>query len=309
MNKNNEFYKQILDNIKDGVYFVDPERRILYWNKGAEQITGFPAEKVVGSFCYDNILNHVTENGTQLCFGGCPLHATIQDGKPRQAEVFLHHADGHRLPVLVRTSPMHDRSGEITGAVEIFSNNVPTVVMRRRVDRLEKAVMQDFLTGIGNRRSMEMHLKSALENCRGNQGQCGLLLMDIDLFKEVNDTYGHKIGDQVLVMVAQTLKQNIRADDALARWGGEEFILLLLDIEESDLFATAEKLRCLVEQSHLRLKGKDIGVTVSIGATAIGSEDTINSVIERADRNMYHSKHAGRNQVSLDKRGAKKGKE
>ena len=155
---------------------------------------------------------------------------------------------------------------------------------------------------------MEMHLKSALEDCRNNQGQCGLLLMDIDLFKEVNDTYGHKIGDQVLVMVAQTLKQNIRADDALARWGGEEFILLLLDIEESDLLTTAEKLRVLVEQSRLRLKGKDIGVTVSIGATVICSENTINSAIEGADRNMYRSKQAGRNRVTTDETKAKKGK-
>lgn len=106
-----------MDNLYDGVYFVDTERQITYWNKGAERIAGHPAAHMVGKRCYDNILNHVDENGNYLCFSGCPLAATIEDGKPREAEVYLKHADGHRVPILVRVSPIKNEAGIITGAL------------------------------------------------------------------------------------------------------------------------------------------------------------------------------------------------
>ncbi len=130
--------KEILDNLYDCVYVVDPERRITYWNKGAERISDYPASRVTGSFCYENLLNHVTENGIQLCHDGCPLQATISDGKPCKAEVNLHSVDGHRVPVQVRTSPIQNASGEIIGAVESFSDNTSLMTARRHVSKLEK---------------------------------------------------------------------------------------------------------------------------------------------------------------------------
>jgi diguanylate cyclase (GGDEF)-like protein/PAS domain S-box-containing protein len=295
-----KLYQQILDSIKDGVYFVDTERRILFWNKGAEEMTGFKAEQVLGSYCHDNILNHVTESGVRLCFGGCPLQTCMEDGVPRQAEVFLHHADGQRVPVLVRVSPMKDETGRIIGGVETFTINKPSIAIRRKLDQLKEASLHDPLTGIGNRRSMEMQMPQVLQKVAGGENPGGILFVDIDLFKPINDTYGHEIGDKVLRMVAQTLKNNIRAEDLLGRWGGDEFIIFLLDTSEAYLRNIAEKLRHLVAQSRLRIDGKEIGVTVSIGATLLRSMDTTHTVIERADKNMYLSKKADRNRVTLD---------
>jgi PAS domain S-box-containing protein len=159
------FYKTLMDNLYDGVYFVDRDRRITYWNKGAERITGYPKIKVVGTFCHDNLLNHVIDNGKHLCQDGCPLLATIQDGSPREAEVYLHHADGHRLPVLARTSPIHDESNNVIGVVEVFSNNKSLFKMRRKVDQLEQAVLVDQLTDVGNRAYAELKIKSPLPYC------------------------------------------------------------------------------------------------------------------------------------------------
>src|SRR5215510_10153028 len=118
-----DFYKNIIDNLYDGVYFVDRDRVINYWNKGAERITGYSAEQTIGRACRDNLLNHVTANGVQLCQDHCPLAAVMQDGKEREAEVFLHHANGHRVPIVVRATAMRDSEGNIIGAVESFSNN------------------------------------------------------------------------------------------------------------------------------------------------------------------------------------------
>src|SRR5512146_1588532 len=99
-----DFYKDIIDNLYDGIYFVDRDRVITYWNKGAERITGYSSTQTIGRSCRDNLLNHVTASGIQLCQNHCPLAAVMEDGKEREVEVFLHHANGHRLPVAIRAA-------------------------------------------------------------------------------------------------------------------------------------------------------------------------------------------------------------
>ena len=101
-----DFERAVIDHLYDGVYYVDRARRIRYWNDGAERLTGYGAATVVGQFCYHNLLNHIDAAGTQLCRTGCPLAATMEDGEPREAEVFLRHQAGHRVPVRVRTAPV-----------------------------------------------------------------------------------------------------------------------------------------------------------------------------------------------------------
>ncbi len=100
----------ILENLYEGVYFVDKERTITSWNNGATQLTGFSQDEVVHKKCFSNILNHVDVNGIALCFDGCPLHATIQDGVPREANVFLQHKNGHRVPVMVKALPIYNNA-------------------------------------------------------------------------------------------------------------------------------------------------------------------------------------------------------
>ncbi len=294
-----EQYKKILDNLYDGIYFVDPDRRITYWNGGAERITGFKPEDVIGHRCMENILNHVTENGVQLCLKGCPLHATLTDGKPREAEVYLHHADGHRLPILIRTSPIRDENGRITGAVETFSDNSSLLKNRRMVSKLEKTVRLDPVTGVGNRRHAVDRVKKILFNFQQHRIPCGLLFIDIDDFKSINDTYGHSTGDRVLRMVAATLKNNVRAEDTVTRWGGEEFLVLLEGVNRQGLLISAEKMLSLVENAFLTVRGKTINVTISIGATMVHFEDDFKTLLNRADQAMYKSKEDGKNRITL----------
>src|ERR1019366_9010306 len=118
----NSFFKRILDNLVDGVYLTDLQRRITYWNKAAEDLTGYSAEEVVGKRCADNILMHVNDSGRVLCSGERILDRTIADARPRRAEVYLHHKRGHRIPVEVRICPVPGRNGEVVGAVEIFND-------------------------------------------------------------------------------------------------------------------------------------------------------------------------------------------
>jgi PAS domain S-box-containing protein len=109
--------RAVMNNLYDGVYYVDLGRRIHYWNFGTERLTGYADADVIGQFCFDNILNHVDGNGTALCHSLCPLAATMRDGGPREAEVFLRHRQGHRVPVQVRTAPVRNRDGAVIGGM------------------------------------------------------------------------------------------------------------------------------------------------------------------------------------------------
>ena len=100
--------QQVFDNVSDGIYRVDRNRKILYWSRGAERLTGYPGAEVIGSHCYDNILHHVDGHGRNLCKGMCPLMKAIRYNKTIQTRVFLRHKDGHRVPVAVKTFPVHD---------------------------------------------------------------------------------------------------------------------------------------------------------------------------------------------------------
>lgn len=297
---NTKFHKQLVDNLYDGVYFVDTERRITYWNKGAERITGYLSEMVVGTCCNNNLLSHVTDGGRPLCEDGCPLTATLADGEQREAEVHLRHMDGYRVPVLVRVSPIKDEEGTIVGAVEVFSNNQSLFSMRRKLTELERKALYDALTGLSNRGFAEARIRSALEEFRQHGIPFGLLMIDVDRFKTINDTHGHAVGDRVLKTLARTFDLHLRTTDICGRWGGEEFVVVLMNMDERRLGLVAEKLRAMIEQSVIHTRNGDLNVTISIGATLVHENDALEALLERADALLYQSKQNGRNCITFE---------
>ncbi len=296
---NPEFFRALLDNLHDGVYFVDAERRISYWNKGAERISGYAAEAVVGSFCFNEILMHVDCAGTRLCHHGCPLAATLADGEAREAAVFLHHRDGHRVPVQVRVAPVRDRDGRVTGAVETFTDNTAGMAALQRIEELRAAAYIDALTGVANRAFTEITLRAKLEELGRYGWPFGVIFLDIDGFKTVNDGHGHDVGDRVLATVARTLAGSARSFDLVGRWGGEEFLVVAVNVDEARLRLLAERFRLLVAGSAVPSGRGDIAVTVSVGATLARPGDDPAAVVKRADAAMYESKRAGRNRAAF----------
>ena len=293
------FYKSVLDNLYDGVYFVDRERRITYWNRGAERITGYPAERVMGRCCSENILMHVDDCGGQLCQAACPLWHSMQDGATREAQVFLHHASGHRVPVSVRVAPLHDAGGTVIGAVEVFSDNTSMVRVQQRVSDLVRAVEEDPLTGIGNRRYIETRLESALLERQVHGETTGVLFFDVDHFKRVNDTYGHDVGDIVLAKTSAALKSQLRAQDVICRMGGDEFLVICPDTGLESAVVCAERVRRSVEDLVISVDALVLKGTVSIGVSVrdAGMPDA-DALIKRADQGAYLAKQRGRNKVA-----------
>ena len=296
------FYASLLDEMFDGVYFVDLDRRITYWNKGAERITGFSASEVTGRSCSENILVHVDGCGNQLCENGCPLTAAVRRDNVGVLEVYLHHRDGHRVPVTVRAAPMHDAEGRVVGAIEVFSDSSARMAVLEQVHTLERAAYADPLTGLPNRRLGESFLAARIDEQRREGWPYAVIMLDVDHFKRVNDTFGHEAGDDILRMVAKSLGGGIRSVDLACRWGGEEFLVVLANPSPGEVANIAGRLLSLVRSSSfVSGSGERLVVTVSAGATLARPGEFAADTIRRADEYLYISKSNGRGRITCDR--------
>jgi diguanylate cyclase (GGDEF)-like protein len=160
---------------------------------------------------------------------------------------------------------------------------------------LAQASFTDLLTGLPNRRAMVERVNGELGRSDRNHASPALLMVDVDHFKQVNDSYGHETGDQVLQSLANTLRSTVRAYDTCARWGGEEFLVLLPETAMADAVGVGEKLRRAAQQ---RPEGEPLpGITLSIGVAVHRQGETPAAVLRRADDAKYEAKRQGRNRV------------
>ncbi|MBQ4346971.1 MAG: GGDEF domain-containing protein [Firmicutes bacterium] len=295
----NELYLNILNNLRDGIYFVDNERRILFWNKAAQEITGYSEEEIVGKPCQTSNLNHIDKEGRPLCIVGCPLFSTLKDGKQRQEQVFVRHKDGYRIPIYVNIFPMK-KDGETIGAVEVFTQASPTVYEDDLVESLSNIAMHDALTKLPNRRYLESFLRYKMEEYQRFGRLCAVLFADIDNFGRFNNEYGHDVGDEVLKNIANSIKHSVRRNDLVGRWGGEEYVGIYSIAEAKDVGIVGEKFRAMVENTEVPYDRGILRVSVSVGITVVRPEDTLESIVERADSLMYMSKKGGKNRVTTD---------
>lgn len=292
-------YLSILNIICDGVYYIDADCRILFWNKAAENITGYNADEVVGELCSDGPLSFMDEKGRSLCTDDCSPCAAILSGQPCKQRVFVRHKNGHNVPIVVNTSPYYEND-KIVGAIKVFSQESPAAYEDDLVEQLSGIAMHDALTGLPNRRYLESFLNYKLEEYARFGKLFAILFADIDNFGSFNNRYGHDVGDAVLTSIAAGIKMSTRKSDLIGRWGGEEIVGIYSIIKPFDAPILAEKFRKLINNTKVPSKEGLLNVTVSAGITVIRPGDTAESVVERADMLMYKSKHAGKDQVSFE---------
>ena len=293
-----QLYLSIINNMHDGAYFVDTERTIQFWNKAAEEITGYAAEEIVGKQCQNSKLNHIDGEGRPLCMVGCPLFSTIIDGEQRRANVYVRHKDGYRVPITVNIFPIHCGT-EIIGAAEVFARNSPKVYEDNLIENLAGIAMHDALTNLPNRRYLESFLSFKFDEYTRFDRPFALLFADIDNFSKFNNTYGHDAGDAVLCNISTSLRNTMRNTDLVGRWGGEEFIGIYTISKDSEAAIVAEKFRHLVNNTEVMNNGEPLCVSVSVGITIVQKGDTVQSIVERADHLMYESKQNGKNRVTF----------
>ncbi len=282
---NPDIYRAVLESLPIGIYLTDRHRQILFWNSGAERITGYLGQEVIGHFCPDNLLMHCDENGVELCGCACPLAQTMQDGRPGEANIFLRHKEGQRVPVHVRSIPVRDEFGVIIGAAECFEKRSS----RHTDTRASKAVPHlclDEVTEIPDERAILAGLGEAVERFTASQVPFGVLAIGVDHLDHLRRVYGCQAINAVFHAVAQTLSAGTRPDDLVGRWREDRFAALVLCPTADGLEACGERLRRLVAQAAVLWWGDRLSVTVSMSGTMVRLEDTVQSLLDRAEKSL-----------------------
>ncbi len=286
-------YKKLTNDLYDGIYFVNKKRKIIFWNKQAEELTGYKKKEVIGKYCYDNLLQHIDKHGKKLCLSGtCPLVVSIKTGKPQAHRVYLKRKDDVRVPVDVHTKPIKYRS-KIIGAVEVFRDASMYERVERQKERVQNISLLDALTHLPNRRYIDKKIRLELDRLRKHKENLYIGIVDIDHFKKINDTYGHKTGDLVLRKIAHLLDHNLKSTDFVGRYGGEEFLVTLPNTSRKNSSIALERVRSVIEGSKL-IKGK---VTISMGVAKTRISDNPEKIFKRADKALYKAKRTGRNRI------------
>ena len=191
------------------------------------------------------------------------------------------------------------QSGQLEEMLE--QSNAAMEELRRDLEHVRREAMTDGLTGLANRKSFDNEFDRIFQDAQENNHGFTLLMLDIDHFKSFNDNFGHQVGDQVLRLVARTLKDSIKGKDFAARYGGEEFAIILPDTDVTGAIIVGNALRKAVASKDVinRSTGKVLGrITMSVGVAEYAADKTVEDLIERADSALYTAKHNGRNQVA-----------
>ncbi len=221
------------------------------------------------------------------------------------ADVLTHTADGEALRQVIQmlqkdTALMAESMDGLSQSLESSRSEIDE--LRRQLENARAEAMVDPMTGVMNRRGFDFNMKQIVEVSRQAATPLSLVMLDIDRFKRINDTYGHLFGDKVISGLAAVLRANIKGKDIVARLGGEEFGLLLPETDQDGARQLSEKIRRMMELSKIRRLDKNEqigGITISLGVATLTEDEDMTTLMDRADKALYASKENGRNRVTV----------
>lgn len=287
-----------LNSIGDGVISSDINGNITYLNAAAERITGWLLDDAKG-LPFAQVF-HIVDGDTHIPLDN-PINRAIKEDKPvilAVNSVLIRH-DGTEIAVEDSTAPIRTRNGFVTGAVIIFRDVSES---RAMVQKLAHLAQYDFLTDLPNRALLNDRLEQTIALARRGRQQLAVLFIDIDRFKNINDTLGHTIGDKLLQSVAQRLTMCVRDSDTISRQGGDEFIVLLSNVENAKAAGySAAKILAAQAAKHC-LDKHELNITLSIGISIFPDDgENAETMLRNADAAMYHAKENGRNNFQFFK--------
>ncbi len=287
-----------LNSIGDAVVTTDLQGKVTYLNLVAEKMTGWSREDAAG-----RPLNEVFKiiDGSTHQAAPDPARRAIEEDRTVGLAMgcVLVRRDGFESPIEDSAAPIHNRDGRVAGAVIVFHDASQSRAVALKMSHLAQ---HDFLTDLPNRSLLTERLSQAIGLARRHGRQAALLFLDLDGFKQINDSLGHATGDQLLQSVAARLVASVRGTDTVFRQGGDEFVILLAEIEQpQDAAHVAETLRVALAAPH-RIGGQDLSVSLSIGISVYPDDaDNVDSVMRNADTAMFHAKASGRDNYQFYK--------
>lgn len=292
-----------LDSIGDGVISTDRMGNVTYLNSVAEGLTGWTRDEAVGRVFTEvfRIINGQTREPVPS-----PMESAVRQngavGLP--AHTVLVRRDGLESAIEDSTAPIHDHAGEIVGGVMVFRDVAKTRVMESKLSHLSQ---HDYLTGLPNRMLLNDRLNGAMALARRHRNKVAVLFVDVDRFKQINDSLGHGMGDKVLRLLAKRLESTVRESDTVCRYGGDEFVIVLSEVEHAqNASGHAQRIRAVLSPPHT-IAQHALHVNVSIGISVFPDDGLeADMLIECADAAMYHAKESGRNNYQVFKPGMKR---
>ncbi len=283
-----------LDSIGDAVLSTDINGRVSYMNRVAEMLTGYRRSEAIGKPLSE--VFQVVDASTHLPTED-PAQRAIQSDSTvaLEANALLVARDGTELAIEDSAAPIHNRQGEVVGAVIVFHD---ARFSRAATDRMEHLAQHDALTGLHNRGAFYERFEQSLALARRHGKQMGLLFIDLDNFKTINDLLGHDVGDMILTALADRLKRSVRAADTLCRYGGDEFVVLLGEIAQPDhAYAVADKIREAAAATMI-VGGHEVSLQLSIGVSVYPEHgENASALLKKADAAMYKVKEMNRRPV------------
>jgi len=285
--RNARLLETVIQAAREGVAIISESRKVLYANPAVGEITGFSPQELMREG--EGFLRHELDH--RLCQQIC---SEARRGDHWQQEIELHTKSGETRLVWLSLDTLRTRSGEIEYFVALL-NDVTDI--RRSRAQLEHVATHDSLTGLPNRALFESRLGQALSRARRHDTRGAVLLLDLDRFKQVNDSLGHSVGDGLLIEVAKRLQRASRQEDMVARLGGDEFTLILEDLDEGEQAAMVADKILEVFSHPMLIEGLELEVATSIGIATFPAEgETIDDLLKQADAAMYDAKESGGNQ-------------
>ena len=288
-----ERYRELVDNARSVILRVTPGGVVTFFNEYAQEFFGFSESEVLGRHLLQTIVPPKDSRGLDQETGILEAMANPEEHVFRENENVTR--DGRRVWMSWANRPLTSLAGDLE---EVLCVGTDITARREMEARLREMAVTDSLTGVANRRHFFGKAESELQRSRRYGRPLSALMLDLDHFKSVNDTYGHDAGDKVLMAVSDMVAGRLRDVDLLGRLGGEEFAVLFPETGQDQATQVAERIREAVEAARVDVGGKDIGVTVSIGVVTLAEEDSgVDALMRRADKAMYTAKETGRNRV------------
>jgi diguanylate cyclase (GGDEF)-like protein/PAS domain S-box-containing protein len=277
-----EIFRSVLDSLRTGVYVSDPNGKILFWNQGAEQITGYMRHDVVGRTCRNNILLHCDQKNCVACGAKCPFAQTMHDGTPLDARMQFRHKEGYPVSVLMRVAPVRDPHGAILALAESFE-------MQRNVDNGNRdpdaAVPHGFLdeiTGLPNSVFTMARLRENLGTFSDDHLPLAVICIQVEQLEHFRSSYGREASDAILRVVGQTLRNGFRPSDFLGRWTEDHFVAILVNCGSVGAEKAGERIQQVVRCAGIHWWGEELSITTSVGCTTAQVGDTVEAMMLRA---------------------------
>ena len=283
----------LAENAWDVIWTMAMDASITYVSPAIEHVRGITADEAKNQ-SLDEI--HPPESAARVADYYQRVFSAVETGTEPpsfRGELEYYRKDGSIMTGELQVIPHRDGTGQV---VELIGVTRDISERKRFETELRDLAVTDTLTGVWNRRQGTELLAADLAARRPNQA-LSLLMLDIDHFKSINDTFGHQAGDHVLIEIASRLRRSLRGSDMVARWGGEEFVVLLRDCALSDALRLAEELRVEIAELPFGAMGS---LTVSVGVAEARAGEDLTTWLERADRALYRAKRSGRNEVVAD---------